>query len=250
MLLRICLIVAILAGIGVIVVSQVKLREHVQVIIEQRETNARDRDDWHRKFDRSQEALAATNQVLSQTQATLAETRQTLNTTKANLESTQNAKDQLAAELDKVKKAKEDGDAQLIKWNSLGMTPEKVRETRDNLKKAQDTIVVYEGENKILSRTVTKLKNDLERILGGGPTAPPMPGVKGAIMVVDPKWNFVVVNVGEKDGALVDGELMVHRDSKLVGKVKISSVLPDRCVANIMAGWQLAEIHEGDQVLW
>src|SRR6266850_489176 len=65
----------------------------------------------------------------------------------------------------------------------------------------------------------------------------------------DPKWQFVVLNVGEDQGVLEHGELLINRDGKLVAKVKVSSVQKDRCVANVMPGWQIGEIFEGDLVI-
>jgi hypothetical protein len=44
--------------------------------------------------------------------------------------------------------------------------------------------------------------------------------------------------------------MMVDRDGKLLGKVRIKSVSKDRCVANIMAGWKNGEVMEGDEVLY
>jgi len=71
----------------------------------------------------------------------------------------------------------------------------------------------------------------------------------GKIMVADPKWNFVVLNVGENQGVLEDGELLVNRDGRLVAKVKIQSVQKDRSIANVLPGWSMGEIFEGDQVI-
>jgi len=45
-------------------------------------------------------------------------------------------------------------------------------------------------------------------------------------------------------GVVEHGELLVNRDGKLVAKVIVSSVQKDRCVANVMNGWQLGEIYE------
>jgi hypothetical protein len=67
--------------------------------------------------------------------------------------------------------------------------------------------------------------------------------------VTDPKWHFVVINVGEDQGVVEHGELLVNRDGKLVAKVIVSSVQKDRCVANIVSGWQLGEVFEGDLVI-
>ena len=70
------------------------------------------------------------------------------------------------------------------------------------------------------------------------------------VVAVDPKWNFVVLDIGQKQFMLEGGILMVHRNSQLVGKVRIREVLPDRCVATVMPGWKLGEIEEGDQVIY
>ena len=75
-------------------------------------------------------------------------------------------------------------------------------------------------------------------------------GLAGKVLVVDPKWSFVVLNIGEKQGAVRRGVLLVSRNSKLIGKVRISSTQAERSIANIMPGWKLGEIAEGDQVLY
>ena len=70
----------------------------------------------------------------------------------------------------------------------------------------------------------------------------------GQVIVVDPKWDFVVLNIGDDQGAVEDGEMLVSRDGKLVAKVIIRRVDKDRCIANVMPGWKLGELIEGDVV--
>ena len=64
------------------------------------------------------------------------------------------------------------------------------------------------------------------------------------------KWNFVVLDLGANKRMLEGGVLMVHRNSQLVGKVRINEVLPDRSIASAIPGWNLGEIEEGDQVIY
>ena len=71
---------------------------------------------------------------------------------------------------------------------------------------------------------------------------------KGKVVVVDPKWDFVVLDIGANKGVLEDGEMLVSRDGRLVAKVIIRNVEKDRCIANIISGWKLGEIMEGDVV--
>jgi hypothetical protein len=73
--------------------------------------------------------------------------------------------------------------------------------------------------------------------------------LRGKVFQVDPKWNFVVLDIGLNEDALEGGELLVSREGKLVGKVQIRSVQKDRCVANLLPGWQIGEIMEGDLVI-
>jgi len=72
--------------------------------------------------------------------------------------------------------------------------------------------------------------------------------LKGKVIVVDPKWEFVVLDIGENQGAIQDGELLVSREGKLVAKIIIRNVQKDRSIANIIPGWKLGEMIEGDEV--
>jgi hypothetical protein len=58
-----------------------------------------------------------------------------------------------------------------------------------------------------------------------------------------------VLDIGENQGVQEYGELLVNRNGKLVAKVKIRSVQKDRSIANVLPGWQLGDVMEGDQVI-
>jgi hypothetical protein len=73
--------------------------------------------------------------------------------------------------------------------------------------------------------------------------------LKGQVAVSDPKYGFVILNVGEDQGVLEGGRLLVHRDGRLIGKVTITSTEPNRSIANVLPDWQVAEVLEGDQIL-
>jgi hypothetical protein len=75
-------------------------------------------------------------------------------------------------------------------------------------------------------------------------------GLKGVVMAVDPKYDFVVLNIGDDQGVKERGEMMVERKGRLLGKVKISSVEKNRSVASIMPEWKKGQIMEGDQVIY
>lgn len=252
MLLRISLIFAILAGAGVIVVTQLKLREHVTGIIAVREQNI----SWLRtekaEHTKTKGDLTDTKDKLAKTTTDLANTQTELASTTTKLADAEAAKIAITKNLEKAQEEKKTAQLDLAKWEVLGVSPEQVKKAIADLKKAYDSIGIMEEEKKVVMRKVRSLENQLALLVGTNEDYEvPLPvGLKGLVKVVDPKWDFVVLDIGEKQGVLQHGKMMVHRDSKLVGKVKILNVKPDSCIANVLPGWKLSDIQEGDQVLY
>jgi hypothetical protein len=251
MLLRISLIIAILAGIGTIVLTHLKTREHIQGIITARNNFEKEKIQQTARANKAETDLAKTRDTLNTTSNTLVKTEEELNGTKQQLATALENLNKTKAELAKAVEARKDAEANIAKWEQLGLKPEQVREMIANLKKSMDAIAALEDEKKILNRRVSELDNKLKLILGEDEYVVPLPtGTKGNVVAVDPKWNFVVLDLGADKGMLEGGVLMVHRNSQLVGKVRIREVMPNRCVANVVPGWKLGEIEEGDQVIY
>ena len=132
----------------------------------------------------------------------------------------------------------------------LRITPEQVISLSKNLKQAQDDFAGAKAENVVLGKKIDKLQRDLAKYTEGQERIVYLPiNLKGQVMVSDPKWDFVVLNVGENQQVLEDGELLIHRNGKLVAKVKVTNVQKDRSIANVVPGSKLGEILEGDQVI-
>jgi archaellum component FlaC len=251
MLLRISLIIAILAGIGTIVFTQLKTREQIQGIITERENHKKQEQANLTRATKAEKDLAATKDLLTQTKDTLAKTEEELNGTKQQLATATEQLNKTKSDLAKAAEERKTIQAEIAKWESLGVKPEAIRGMMADLKKQQDAIAALEDEKKILDRRVRELKNQIALLIGDPEYQVELPeGTKGNVVAVDPKWNFVVLDLGADKGMLQGGVLMVHRNSKLVGKVRIREVFPNRSVANMVPGWRLGEIEEGDQVLY
>jgi len=250
MLLRISLILAILLGIGTIVVTQKMAREHFTAMRDERDKNAKDRDIATTRYKKAETTLAATSNLLNQTKATLAKTEEDLNGAKQQVATLQESLNKTKADLAKAIEDRKAAQAELAKWESIGPKPEQIRDMMANLKKQQDAIAALDDEKKILNRQVKVLENKIEIILGKNEYEAELPaGTKGSVVAVDPKWNFVVLDIGADKLLLEGGVLLVHRNSRLVGKVRINEVLPNRSIASMMPGWKLGDVEEGDQVL-
>lgn len=250
-MLRVFLIVAILAGLGVIGVSQFMVRPHLQSIITEREEHKAEAAKQRTRANKAEKSLAETTKKLEETTAKLEETSNQLMAANKKIEEQTGQIAKLQGDLEQTSARLNAASQKLAAWDFLGVTPDQVKVIMDANKKMQATIAASEEEKKILARDLRTTKAKLQQYETGGEAVVELPpGTKGKIMVVDPKWNFVVLDIGQQQGLLPNGVLMVSRDAKLVGKIKIVSVEPHRSIANIMPGWKLGEIMEGDQVLY
>ena len=154
----------------------------------------------------------------------------------------------LMASLDVARPAAQE---QLAQWAGTGMKPDQIIAMKGELKASKELSSVLADEKSILQRNVAALKNKLSKYEDENRVVA-MPGLKGAVVAVDPKWEFVVINVGSQQGALEGGLLMVRRGDKLVGKVKIVTVEANRSVANVLPAWKQGDVAvaAGDQVLY
>jgi hypothetical protein len=248
MLLRICLILAILAGLGAGGVAYYEFSTQIPVLTQQRDSEKQDKET-------ALTELANTNRVLVKTRADLAQTQQDLADTKADRDKAvarADAQEKRAAELnDKLVKANADlQDAQnnLAAYKSSGLSADEVVKLDKSYKEALEEIAVINTEKAILNRTLVSVRARLAKYEGPDNFVKLRSDLRGSVVVVDPKWDFVVLNIGDEQGAVQDGELLVSRNGVLVAKVVIRSVQKDRCIANIVPGWKLGEVIEGDVV--
>jgi hypothetical protein len=248
MLMRISLIVAILAALGAGTLNVLQVRDKINTLMHQR-------DDYHTNLTQTQATLDTTKRDLASTKSTLARTQQDLTDSQVKQKKAeQTAVDQtkLASDLsDQLAKAKLDlgnAQAELAAYKATGKSPEDIGKLVVMIRQDQDAINAINDEKKILTRSVARLQNQLNELIGTNYVVTLPADLKGSVAVVDPKWDFVVLDVGDEQGVLQDGEMLVSRAGKLVAKVVVRSVEKDRCIANIMPGWKLGEVFEGDVV--
>ena len=77
-------------------------------------------------------------------------------------------------------------------------------------------------------------------------------GLEGRILAVNQAWNFVVLNLGDKNGVIGNAEMLIKRGSQLVGQIRITSVEPSTSIADIVANSvpRGMNIQPGDNVIY
>jgi hypothetical protein len=77
-------------------------------------------------------------------------------------------------------------------------------------------------------------------------------GVHGTVLAYNQAYNFVVLNLGARNGVEPNSEMLVLRDGTLIGKIRISSVEPATAIGDIITN-SLArgvEVQPGDSVIY
>ncbi len=249
MLIRISLVIAIIAGLAVGGLNFSLIKDKVTTL----QSNLKEQTEGRQK---AETELASTKKDLTQTTAELKQTKTTLEATtaekdKAVQEASAQTKraDKLNEDLTKTRSERDDAQSELARYTATGSKPEEIIAFNKQIKGLQDNVSGLQAENHVIGQKLKRTENELEKY-----TDPDRPvllpaSLRGKIMVADPKWNFVVLNVGEDQRVMPRAEFLVHRDGKLVAKIRVSSVQKDRCVANVMPGSRLGEVMEGDQVI-
>jgi predicted RNase H-like nuclease (RuvC/YqgF family) len=249
MLIRLSLIVAIVAALAAGVVNFTVVKGKIQALTEDRDTQKSQKEEAQQELAKTKRTLKETQDTLNQTKQQLADAENAEQKAENDLAKSQTQVQDLNDKLTKTTQQLNDTQAELAAFKATGLTAQQVAGLDKELKQTQDALDVANDEKTVLTRTVAKLNNQLNEILIPGYVVTLPASLKGQVMAVDPKWQFVVLNIGEDQGAVKDGELLVSRDGKLVAKVVIRSVQRNRCIANMVPGWQLGDIYEGDQVI-
>lgn len=77
-------------------------------------------------------------------------------------------------------------------------------------------------------------------------------GLRGTVMAVNQAYNFVVLNLGSRQGVEPNSEMLVLRRGTLIGKIRVSSVEPVTAIGDIMSN-SLArgvQVQPGDIVIY
>ncbi|HYE31654.1 MAG TPA: hypothetical protein VEH27_09510 [Methylomirabilota bacterium] len=250
MLLRISLIIAILAGAATFYVAHFQVGPKIEGLNTQvadlttqnttlqSETSAA-KAAQKKATEEMEAAVASYNTATNE----LSQARQlaTQQETRAN---------RLDTDLRRVTEERNESQRELAQWRATGVPIEQIARQRDDIRNLQQERDVLRGELTVATRENRRIANELQKYKGTDAEVELPTGLKGKVVAVDPKYNFVVLDIGEQQGVLRDGKMIINRDGKLIAKVRITQVRPNQSVANVIPEWQRDEIMEGDQVLY
>ena len=77
-------------------------------------------------------------------------------------------------------------------------------------------------------------------------------GQLGSVTLVNPEWNFVIMRLSPEITKYImpNLELLIHRNDRLVGKVRVQTMVDNLAVAEIVSDWQQMPCEKGDYVMY
>ncbi len=248
MLTRICLGIALVAALAVGIVNVVVVKDKINTLTTDRNTQRSGKVQAQGERDKAKQAQAKAEKDLVLSQQDLADTKSERDKAVATAAQQTKKADDLSDKLAKTSQERDQAQTKLAQWDALGLNVDQVSKLSRSLKDTQEALGIANEEKLVLLHTVARLTNELAKYVGNEYIVKLRADLRGKILVVDPKWDFVVLNIGENQGVLPDGEMLVSREGKLVAKVVVRTVEKNRCIANIIPGWKLGEVIEGDEV--
>ncbi len=231
-------------------------------------------EDTKRELKRTKGEYDKVEALLTKTEKELEETKTKLRDTEDKLASTESKLAAVTAERDAQKAALEDMQTKIAEAlgipKSENLDPAKAIEaikeqiaTMAAKVKDQDAKIVElekikaEHETIIAGLTADKQRNEAEiatkgKVIKKYQDHVMQKGVKGKVLAVNPGWGFCVLSTGDKQGAATGRMMIVARDGKAIGKVKITNVETNQSIADIQASTFIrgSFVQPGDEVIY
>lgn len=215
-----------------------------------------------------------TKKTLEEVNAKLAESQKSVAEWTAKTEATQAEVNKLKSEVESKESESVDAKGKLMAANveieSLKSKVESVTKLKDDitqkftdlqnepvqqqLNEARSAVEEQKTINAQLTANVDKSKlriKELEDQLAQKKRLEKIGELTGRVLAVNEAWNFVVLNIGDKDGISSNSELLVKRGNTRIGRIRITSVEPASSIADIIPGSLIGglNIQPGDYVV-
>ena len=135
----------------------------------------------------------------------------------------------------------------------LAKKSEHLKETSEELRRVKADLKEYKQAKLTFEKRVKDLLGEVSEEQTSG-----VPGrvtgkivvksIEGKVLIVNDKYNFVMIDLGARDGIRVSETLIVCREDIFLGKVRIEKIYPRGSQASILPRWKKGDIQEGDNV--
>ena len=202
---RISLIVAIIAALAAGALNVVVIKDKISTLTTDRNTQRDGRISAEGERDKTKKELAKTKNDLTQTQTHLADSQAAEKKAEDTATAQTKRADEISDKLTKATQERDDAQNELASYKNSGLTSQQVAQLSKTIKDAQNEIEAINAEKAVWEHKANSLQTRLNKYEGTNDVVTLRPDLKGKIVIVDPKWDFVVLDIGENQGVLQDG---------------------------------------------
>lgn len=218
---------------------------------------ARDASEQRRAAEQSE--IKAREASVAAATAKIAETESKASKAEAELVQVQKEKTDLQTKLQtneteiaSLQKRIEDAGAKPMDSNPGAASPAELQAQLDEARQLLDSA---EREKALLSDKLGSLQDRsarLEEETKRKVASSGRVGVSGTVLAVNQAYNFVVLNLGGRQGVEANSEMLVLRAGTLIGKIRISSVEPSTAIGDIITSSleRGVQVQPGDTVIY
>ena len=133
-----------------------------------------------------------------------------------------------------------------------GVSPSEMKvmldDAKQQLEAAEQEKTILGDKVKMAQDKVTEMEQDKKRRESGVNPA----GVHGLVLAVNQAYNFVVLDMGDRQGVVPSSEMLVMRQGALIAKIRISSVEPTTSIGDILSNTLArgVQVQPGDTVVY
>lgn len=192
--------------------------------------------------------LNGTRSVLTETKATLARTEDEIKITRNDLANAKNEIVQLNETVTAKNAVIEEKEVS-IKNMERGK-----KELTASVETLNTQVEELQTQNVDLTDQVAELEDKIQTLVSiasaDNKSRQPQ-GEQGTVLYVNPDWNFLIIGVASDQTHLAPNqELLIQRDDRLVGKIRVDSIVNQLAVAEIINDWQQLPPQKGDYVIY
>ncbi len=214
----------------------------------------------------AQKSLSALETKLKDTTSQIDDLNNQLQQEKAAKEEALSKIDQMKSDLDQQKESRADLERRLSKaqedlreiQSKLGTMESEKAKLESKVKDLEAKSNVELGKIVVSpeSAAAPKVQDDKSKVPGKA-TATPVAkkeetkaqSLEGKVLVLNKEYNFLVMNLGSKDGVGVGDEFSVYRGDKYIGDVKVEKVQDSMAAAGFASDDVKNKVKEGDKVV-
>lgn len=218
-----------------------------------RQTAERQRISREKQLKDREAAVAAASAKYGDTQnkaaaaeAELAKVQAEKNDLQAKLRTNEN-------EIAELRKRIETGETKPAAGNSPATSTGELQAQLEDAKKQLDAAerekILLSDKMKVTTEKSTQLETERKH---RPPPAVTNAGIRGTVLAVNPAYNFVVLNLGARQGVEANSEMLVLRSGSFIGRIRISSVEPATAIGDIITSTLArgVQVQPGDTVVY